>query len=199
MRHKSSTHKQQFSNLFIILVVVLITLPLFITSEDLITKFLSYSGLSVLTQKYVIPVEVKFVAAILSIFKIQLVANDRLLVLFKGGTEAYRAQIIWSCIGWQSVVLFFVTLFTGLKRGYTWGSRLETIIIGLMGTFWINIGRIVIIYLLGYYVSHLSAVLFHNFAGTFMVIAWLFVYWWFSYSYVLEERQAQDEQEVINV
>lgn len=166
------------------------TLPLFVTSQDLITKILSITGFSELLQKYIIPWEVKLVVVILSLFRITATGDSRLIVLYRATGEVFRAQIIWSCIGWQSVVLLLVTLITGLSGRYTLSSKLETIIIGLMGTFWINIARIAIIYLLGFYLGKLPAVLFHNFAGTLMVIAWLFFFWWFSYSYVLEEKNA---------
>lgn len=188
MRRVHNLSKRQFSNLFIVLTLVLLTLPFFLTSQDLITKLLNYTGLSYVIQRYVIPVEIKFVAVILSIFRIQFVADDKVIVLYRGGIEAYRAQIIWSCIGWQSVVLFFVTLVTGFKGRYTPGSKIETMIIGLMGTFWVNIGRIVIIYLLGYFLGQLPAIIFHNYIGTFVIVGWLFLYWWFSYSYVLAEK-----------
>lgn len=189
MVKKPNISKQQFSNLFLLTVLFLMTLPLFVTSQDLITKILSITGLSELLQKYIIPWEVKFVVVILSLFRITATGDSKLIVLYGATGEVFRAQIIWSCIGWQSVVLLLVTLITGLSGRYTLSSKLETIIIGLMGTFWVNIARIAIIYLLGFYLGKLPAVLFHNFVGTLMVIAWLFFFWWFSYSFVLEERQ----------
>ncbi len=172
------------------MVIFLMTLPLFVTSQDLITRLLDVTGLSILIQKYIIPIEVKFVLALLQILGISAYGDTRTIVLPGAVGGDFKAQIIWSCIGWQSVVLLLVTLITGLSGRYTFSSKIETIIIGLMGTFWINIIRIAIIYLLGFYLGKLPAVLFHNFAGTLMVIAWLFFFWWFVYSFVLEEKSA---------
>ena len=189
MDNQPSLEKRQFSTLFLWLTILLMTLPLFITSQDLITKLLESSGLSTLIQNYVIPIEVKFVVATLSLIGVPATGDTRIIVLFGQTREAFRAQIIWSCIGWQSVVLFLVTLITGFSGKYTISTKLETIVIGLMGTFWVNILRIVIIYLLGFYFGRLPAVLFHNFAGTLMVVIWLFFFWWFAYRFILEEKQ----------
>lgn len=188
MNSKVNITKKQFSTLFLITVVFLMTLPFLITSQDLMTRVLSLTGLSEIIQKYIIPLEVKFVVALLSLLKIPASGDTKLIVLTNSTGEVFRAQIIWSCIGWQSVVLLGVSLITGLKGQYCLGSKIETVIIGLMGTFWVNIFRIVIIYLLGYFFGQLPAVLFHNFAGTLMVIIWLFFYWWFSYAFVLEPK-----------
>ena len=159
MRTKNDITKKQFSTLFLITVVFLMTLPFFITSQDLVTRILELSGLAGLIQHYIIPIEVKFVVAILQILGLPATGDLKTIVLPGGVSGGYRAQIIWSCIGWQSAVLLAVTLLTGLRKKYTLGSRLETVIIGLMGTFWVNIFRIVIIYILGYHFGQLIAVL----------------------------------------
>lgn len=188
MDNQPSLEKRQFSTLFLWLTLLLMTLPVLITSQDLITKLLESSGLSILIQDYVIPIEVKFVVAILSLIGVPATGDTRIIVLLGETREAFRAQIIWSCIGWQSVVLFLVTLITGFSGKYTISSKLETIVIGLMGTFWVNILRIVIIYILGFHFGQIVAFIFHNFLGTLIVIAWLFFFWWFAYKYVLEEK-----------
>lgn len=182
-------HKQ-FSTLFLFLVFFLITLPLFLTSQDMITKLLDFTGLSYMLQHTVIPIEVKFLITILSLLGIPASGDLRTIVLQGGNGEVFRAQIIWSCIGWQSVVLVFATLYTGLKGNYTFISKMEVLFIGLLGTFWVNIFRILLIYLFGYYFGKLPAVLFHNFAGTIFVVAWLFAFWWFSYRFILEEKRS---------
>ena len=188
MKGKIDISKKQFATLFLITVVFLMTLPLFLPFQDVITRFLAFSGLAGLIQNYIVPTEVKFVVAFLRILGMAATGDTRIIVLQGGVDGDFKAQIIWSCIGWQSVVLLAVTLITGLKGQHSVSSKIEVVIIGLMGTFWVNIFRIVIIYILGYHFGQLIAVLFHNFAGTLMVIAWLFFFWWLSYSFVLEEK-----------
>lgn len=183
-----SNSKRQFSSLFLALVIFLMTLPLFAVSQDLITKFLNLSGLSGLIQSFIIPIEIKFVVATLSLLGISAAGDGKLVVLQQGSIETFRAQIIWSCIGWQSVVLLIATLITGFTGKYTLISKFEAIVIGLIGTFWINIIRIDIIYILGFYFGKLTAFFFHSFMGTLFVVLWLFLFWWFSYRYVLEEK-----------
>jgi len=48
-------------------------------------------------------------------------------------------RITWNCLGWQSFLLFFVSLLVGLKGPYTKISKLEAVIVGLLGTFLMNI------------------------------------------------------------
>lgn len=189
MKRKLNLEKIQYLNLFLIVTFILLTMPLFLTTQDLLTRILSVTGIAGIIQDYIIPLEVKFVAAILLFLKIEVVASDRLIVLYQQGIEVFRAQIIWSCIGWQSIVLLLVTLGTGLSGHYVFRSKLETIVLGLLGTFWINIIRIVIIYILGYYFGQLPAVIFHNFASTLTLMIWLFFYWWFAYNFILEEKR----------
>lgn len=182
--------RKQYSNLFVVTVLLLMAMPLFVTSQEFLTRLLDLTGISLVIQNYIIPIEVKFVIALLGFFKVEAIGDNRIIVLEQAGREVFRAQIIWSCIGWQSTLLVAVTLFTGFRGGFTRGSRLETVIIGLLGTFWVNIFRIVLIYLIGFRFGQLPAYLFHNVAGTFMTILWLFVFWWFSYRFVLEERRS---------
>ena len=96
--------------------------------------------------------------------------------------------IWWSCIGWQSLVILFVSLKGGLVSGFTKSSRLEALTFALVGTFLMNLARISAILIILYYFGKQPAAFFHNYVSIVITISWLFFFWWFSYTFVLEEK-----------
>jgi thaumarchaeosortase len=93
------------------------------------------------------------------------------------GGEPYTAIIAWSCAGSHSLFLysFMIMLFlrgTSISRT----RRIIYVAVGAAGTFFINILRIVTIYLIGINSGESPAKLFHEFYGEFFFIAWMFVY-----------------------
>ncbi|UCC58638.1 MAG: hypothetical protein JSW14_01590 [Candidatus Bathyarchaeum sp.] len=91
--------------------------------------------------------------------------------------EPYSAVIAWSCAGSHSLFLysFMIMLFL---RG-TSISRMRKVIyvvVGAAGTFFVNILRIVAIYVIGINGGGSPAKLFHEFYGEFFFIAWMFIY-----------------------
>jgi thaumarchaeosortase len=94
-----------------------------------------------------------------------------------GGGRPYGAIVAWSCAGSHSLFLysFMIMLFL---RG-TSISRMRKIIyvaLGAAGTFFVNILRIVTIYVIGISSGDSPAKLFHEFYGEFFFIAWMFIY-----------------------
>jgi len=83
-----------------------------------------------------------------------------------------------------------VSLSAGLQGSFKLSSKLEVVTIGILGTFWVNILRIVFISILGGYFPSVFAVVFHDYFATLVTAVWLFIFWWFSFSFVLEERDA---------
>jgi len=77
----------------------------------------------------------------------------------------------------------------GLKGPYTSISKLETVVFGFLGTFLMNIIRMVFTAALVGWWRGLFVILFHNYFSTFLTILWLFFFWWFSYAYILELRK----------
>lgn len=92
-------------------------------------------------------------------------------------------------MGWQSLLFFIITAFVGLQGDrYSNLSKFKALIIGLLGTFLVNLFRITIVTLIAFYFGQSVAIIFHDYGSTLVVIAWLFVFWWFVYSYVLESN-----------
>ena len=129
-----------------------------------------------------VPITTSGVAAILNLLGYETATwpagEDGLyLEVSLGGGEPYKAIIAWSCAGSHSLFLysFMIMLFL---RG-TSISRMRKIIyvvVGAAGTFFVNILRIVTIYVIGINSGDSPAKLFHEFYGEFFFIAWMFIY-----------------------
>ncbi len=135
-------------------------------------------------QERIVPLEVKMVGVLVRPLGINYLAHQNGMTV--NGTYA---GMTWNCLGWQSLLLFLITLLVGLRGNYTLGSKIEAVVIGLLGTFLVNLLRLVLIVLLLGYSRPIFAVVYHDYLAAVVTIFWLFAFWWFSYSYVLEERK----------
>ncbi len=173
-------------NLFLLLVFILMSLPLFTTFNEILTKFAEKSGTYAFLTKNVVPFETRAVSLILKPFGID--AKPTLSHLFIRRPDGTQTGIFlsWNCLGWQSAVLLLLTLVTGLSGNYHPERKIETVLLGLSGTFLINLVRISTVVLVAYYFGQLPATVVHDYGGTLFTMAWFFFYWWFSYTFILE-------------
>lgn len=128
-------------------------------------------------------VEVRIVGLILSLLQVP--------TGFSANTLSVNGQplkVTWNCLGWQSVLFLLISFGTGLQGKFKTFSKLEAAAIGILGTFWINILRIVFITILAGYFPSVFAIVFHDYFATLITALWLFAFWWFTYAYVLEEK-----------
>lgn len=106
-----------------------------------------------------------------------------------GMEDPFLIEIAWNCIGWQSLLFFIITTFVGLQGDrYTNFSKVKALMIGMLGTFLINLFRIAVVAVIAFYFGQNIAIIFHDYGSTMVVIIWLLGFWWFSYSFVLEEK-----------
>lgn len=183
--------KQTFVSIFLILVVMLTILPFMTTFNDILTRIVMRFDFYRVIQDVVIPWEVRMVGVILYPFGFKPAVVGEYLAIGPSTSSGspFLIEIAWNCIGWQSLLFFILTGWVGFQGDqYTRASKLKAWIIGLLGTFLVNLLRIVIVVLIAYYFGQNVAILFHDYGSTFTVIAWLFFFWWFSYSFVLEEK-----------
>ncbi len=138
-----------------------------------------------------VPITTSGAAAILNLLgyeaQISPGIDNTLYLSAANANNSYGAYIAWSCAGSHSLFLysFMIMLFL---RG-TNISRMRKIIyvaVGAAGTFFVNILRIVTIYVLGIHGGDSPAKLFHEFYGEFFFIAWMFIY--LSIIYLFETR-----------
>lgn len=176
--------KSTFQNLFIILVIFLMLLPFITTFNEFLTKIVEKIYLYKLIQVAIIPYETMLVRTIISFFGIETAPGT--VAIVKNGVQQ-GTYIAWNCIGWQSLVILLMSLRAGFT-GFTRWSVIEAAVFGIVGTFLINLFRISAILIILYYFDKLPAMLFHNYSSVILTIVWLFFFWWFSYSFVLEEK-----------
>jgi exosortase/archaeosortase family protein len=169
--------------IFALLAVMLAVLPFLVSFNEILTKIVESIGLYMWVQEKIVPLEVKMVGVLVSPFPIKFIAHSAGMTV-----NGVYAQMTWNCLGWQSLLLFLITIFVGLKGNYTFVSKIEAIIIGLLGTFLVNLLRLTIIVLLLAYSRPLFAVVYHDYLAAIVTIIYLFVFWWFAYTYVLEEQ-----------
>ena len=103
---------------------------------------------------------------------------DGLGLIVTGANEkTYRAIVSWSCAGSHSLFLysFMIMLFL---RGTSISRMRKTVyvVVGAVGTFFVNILRIVAILVAGVNGGASLATTFHEFYGEFFFIAWMFIY-----------------------
>lgn len=183
-----SDSKQTFIAVFLVLVLVLMAMPFITTFNDLLTRAVMSLKAYRFIQDYVVPWEVRMAGVVLLPFGFKPAILGEYLAL-KGGQTPFLVEITWNCIGWQSLLFFLLTAWVGLQGDrYTGLSKMKAWMIGFLGTFLVNIFRIAGVTLIAYYFGQNVAMIFHDYGSTLTIIAWLFVFWWLSYSFVLEEK-----------
>jgi thaumarchaeosortase len=145
-----------------------------------------------------VPITTSGVAAILNLLGYEtkiLPAGDEGLYLqvSLAGGKPYEAIIAWSCAGSHSLFLYSFMIMLFLRgTGITRLRKIIYVVVGAVGTFFINILRIVTIYIIGINSGDSPAKLFHEFYGEFFFIAWMFIY--LSIIFLFETRFFRKDQ-----
>jgi len=181
--------KRTFAIIFALLAIFLAVLPFLVTFNEALTHLVEKLGAYMWVQERIVPLEVKMVGVLVTPLGINYLAHQNGMTV--NGTYA---GMTWNCIGWQSLLLLLITLVVGLRGNYTLVSKIETVLIGLLGTFIVNLLRLTLIVILLAYSRPLFAVVYHDYLAAIITILWLFGFWWFSYSFVLEEKTDDREQ-----
>jgi len=193
-------NKKVFKVIFISFSIIILFLPLVVSANDFLTKVVEKNVLYVLIQNNIVPLEAKIMGRILITFgyKFAYSISDS-IILVNGinlkltwnclGWQSFLFLLItlflWNCLGWQSFLFLLITLFFGLKGKYSFFSSFEAVVLGVLGTFWVNIARILFTVLLAVHALPIFRIVFHDYLAAFTTIIWLFFYWWFCYSYIL--------------
>ncbi len=177
-----------YQRLLAVSAIAFLVLPFVITFNEFLTKIVEGIGFYMLIQNTIVPSLVRMTGAILQyFFGIQTSVSSSSLYL-QGAGLPVEIYISWNCVGWQSLVLFLFTLVTGLQGPYTLRSKVKCLLLGAEGTFLVNLLRIVLSCLLAFHFGYLPAVIFHDYLGTLLLIAWLGIFWYFSFEMILERK-----------
>jgi exosortase/archaeosortase family protein len=190
MKGKDITNysKRTFVKVLILLVLILLILPFWASFQDFLTQLIMKIELYKSLQNVIVPYELKVTGTILSIVGIPIRVGNAYIEWTKAGGGNEVIYLAWNCVGWQTLVLFVITLMTGLSGNHTITSKGETLVIGILGTYLINILRLVLVVFVYFVVGRPIGIVFHDYFSNLLTIAWLFFYWYFSYSFVLESK-----------
>lgn len=179
--------KITYKNIFFLLVILLIALPFITTFNEFLTRMVMQIGIYRKIQNLVVPWEIQLIRVVIGAFGIDSLGGERFFSIIKAGKEQ-AVWISWNCIGWQTFILFIISAFTGIQGPYKISSKIECVTIGILGTFLMNIIRISLVVLLLFFLGQTPAIIFHDYFSTFFAISWLIFFWWFSFNYILEEK-----------
>lgn len=187
--------KKVFKQIFLITAILLAVLPTLVLFSSMLTALFSHMGWYVWLQQVVVPVEARFVAVLIKPLgiKAQIAqGQDYALLLQKSTSDFLPVRLEWNCLGWQSLVMLGITLITGLWGRYKLLGKLEVVVFGILGTFIVNLLRMAFIVSLAFYWNGLAAVIVHDYFAALVSLIWMLFYWWFSYSFILEEKIRKD-------
>ncbi|HUZ85646.1 MAG TPA: hypothetical protein VNF26_01705 [Candidatus Baltobacterales bacterium] len=164
---------------------LLMLLPLVTTFNDLLTTWAMGLGANNPLQA-IVPVEARMVVGLVGLAGIHAAASGSHLVVWDRGGVMHTLFISWNCIGWQSLVLFAISLISGLRGGHSLEARVQVVCIGVASTMLLNLLRVAAVAAIAAVIGVTPAILFHDYGGTLLVILFLFAFWLFVQRWVLE-------------
>jgi exosortase/archaeosortase family protein len=181
--------------LLAILCALLMLLPLVTTFDDFLTTWALQFGANNPLQA-IVPVEARMVVGLLGLVGIHAAASGSHLVVWDSAGAMHTLFISWNCIGWQSLVLLGVSFISGLRGRHPLEARIQVIVIGVAGTMLLNLVRVAVVAGIAATFGVTPAVLFHDYGGTILVVAFLFGFWIFVQRWILG-TDPSGEQEAI--
>jgi exosortase/archaeosortase family protein len=157
--------------------LILLTLPLVITFNSMLTTLAVYTGFDRVVTT-IVPLEASAVGDLLRGVGLP-AGNSADSVWLAGGALPVVALIDWNCAGWQGFALFGLTSIAGMGEADPKWKKLSIISIGILGTFAVNVLRIMVVVVLGYFAGYQAALVFHDYGGTIMMLVWLLAFWSF--------------------
>ena len=170
--------------LLAILCALLMLLPLVTTFDDFLTTWALQFGANNPLQA-IVPIEARMVVGLLGLVGIHAAASGSHLVVWDGSGAMHTLFISWNCIGWQSLVLLGVSFMSGLRGRHSLEARIQVVVIGVAGTMLLNLLRVAVVAGIAATVGVTPAVLFHDYGGTILVVAFLFGFWIFAQRWIL--------------
>lgn len=179
-------HKKVFVSILLVLSIVLVTLPFLVSFNEVLTRLVEKNFLYLWVQDNIVPFEAKMMGVLLIPFGYHYAfapTNSTIVV------NGISMGITWNCLGWQSFLLLFVSLIVGFRGKYKKISIMEALGIGILGTFWLNIARMILTILLAVHAPPVFRIVFHDYLAAGTTVVWLFAFWWFSYSFILVRKE----------
>ncbi len=103
------------------------------------------------------------------------ISNGMPILQATGSHASWSAAIAWPCSGVESLLIYTVTILLFLKSSaISWKQRTVYFVFGAVVTYFINILRIVTIFIIGVNGGDWEA--FHNYYGQLYSVAWIMSY-----------------------
>jgi exosortase/archaeosortase family protein len=165
-------------------------LPLVTTFNDLLTTWAMQLGANTPLQG-VVPLESRMVVGLLGLAGIHAAASGSYMVVWDSAGAMHTLFISWNCIGWQSLMLFGVSLVSGLRGDHPAYVRAQVVLIGVAGIMLLNLLRVAAVAAIAATIGVTPAILFHDYGGTLLVIGFLFAFWMFAQRWILDVAPSQ--------
>ena len=169
---------------------LLMVLPLVTTFDELLTTWAMQLGANNPLQG-VVPVESRMAVSVLGLLGVHAAASGSHLVVWDTSGSMHTLFISWNCIGWQSLVLFGVSLITGLRADQSPESRVQVVCIGVAGIMLLNLVRVSLVALIAATAGVTPAILFHDYGGTVMFVGFSFAFWALAQRWILVPRASE--------
>jgi exosortase/archaeosortase family protein len=185
---RTAEHRRAYVALLACTCGLLLVLPFITSFDDLLTAAAQWLGIAGPLQS-VAPIESRMTVAFVNLLGVHAAAAGSQIAIWNAAGQRQTLFISWNCIGWQSLLLLILSLLSGLRGHYTLGARIQVILLGLSGTLCINLLRISAVCLIAAGLGHTPAIIFHDYGGTLMILAWLFAFWALAYRWILPEPE----------
>ena len=163
---------------------LLMVLPLVTTFDDLLSAWAMSLGANNPLQA-IVPAEARMVVSLLGLTGVHAAASGSHIVVWDSSGSMHTLFISWNCIGWQSLILFGVSLTSGLRGGHSAESRAQVVLIGVAGTMLLNLLRVALVAWIAAAIGVAPAILFHDYGGTILFVGFLFGFWAFAQRWIL--------------
>ena len=173
---------------------MLLVLPFVTTFDEFLTAATKQFGLVHPLLSLAAP-EARAVVAILRLLGVHAQAAGGEIYVWDWSGQRQALLISTTCIGWQSLILLWLSCLVGLRGGYSNEARIQVVVIGVMGTVLVNLIRMTVVSLVAAGFGFWPAVLVHDYAGTLIIVAWLFAFWASAHRWILASAQG-DVREV---
>jgi exosortase/archaeosortase family protein len=180
MRGRFDVH----AGLLAALALMLVVLPFVATFDDFLNLLGTRLGLDAAVQAVARP-EAQAVVGVLGWFGVRTVVAGSEILIWDGAGHAQYLLIGATCTGWQSLLLLGLSFLVGLRGPFDSASRVQAVLIGLLGTLLVNIGRMAAVAVIAASSGFVPAVLFHDYGGTALIVLWLFGFWAFANHWLL--------------
>jgi len=153
--------------------VSFLALPVITTSEHFLTRVANSIGGLRFIQDVIVPHEAKIIAVVLKPLGFRVATTPTGIYV-----NDVLVTIWWSCIGWQSLLLTLLALVAGLRGNFTRESKMEVLLLAILGFFFLMVVRLVTVAVVGATWGTLVALIYHDyFAATLLTFFWLFFFW----------------------